>query len=111
MVDMIGVGILFSTFCIGIQVGIAKLSAVDASGREFELQGYMTKSLFLISFGTSKALANLLVASVQKSYQSFVGIGWVIAIVLSLVVVVLANVTGSYYQISIIFIYSVGIGL
>eukprot|EP00873_Tetraselmis_striata_P039874 jgi/Tetstr1/460138/TSEL_005454.t1 len=66
------------TVLIGGVLQVTKLMVVDSAGREFGLSSYSAKLAYLLPFGLSKALANLVVgyASDKAGRKTMECVGW-----------------------------------
>uniref|UniRef100_A0A7S1SG99 Major facilitator superfamily (MFS) profile domain-containing protein n=1 Tax=Tetraselmis chuii TaxID=63592 RepID=A0A7S1SG99_9CHLO len=70
------------TVLVGGVLQVVKLMAVDSAGREFGLGTYSSKLAYLLPFGLSKALANLVVgyASDKVGRKTMECVGWMIGL-------------------------------
>ena len=74
---------LVLVFVLGASVQVHKLSALDASGREFRQTTTKDKTMFLVPFAIAKATSNLFSGSMANRFgRKRVGIfGWMISVV------------------------------
>ena len=74
---------LVLVFVLGASVQVHKLSALDASGREFRQTTTKDKTMFLVPFAIAKATSNLFSGSMANRFgRKRVGIfGWMILVV------------------------------
>mmetsp|Transcript_16379 Transcript_16379/g.45627 ORF Transcript_16379/g.45627 Transcript_16379/m.45627 type:complete len:323 (-) Transcript_16379:986-1954(-) len=89
--------VLVLTVLTGAALQIVKLSIVDAAGREFQQQSYGSKAAYLLPFGVTKAVANLLVGHGSDKFgrKTMECSGWVVGFFVPLFLV-LATLHGSF---------------